>query len=114
MSRLPVRLRLTLPFAAAMSVGLAAMGLFIYVRVGGTMLSSVDQNLAAQVQEATHNIAEERSSLIDEDVSSGATIAQLVRADGSVVESSLYWLLVVALSESTTVGMMSARPPASM
>jgi heavy metal sensor kinase len=87
MSRLPVRLRLTLPFAAAMSIGLAAMGLFIYVRVGGTMLSSVDQNLAAQVQEATHNIAEERSSLIDEDVSSGATIAQLVRADGSVVES---------------------------
>ena len=61
MSRLPVRLRLTLPFAAAMSVGLAAMGLFIYLRVGGTMLSSVDQNLRAQVDEATHNVAEEHS-----------------------------------------------------
>ena len=55
-----MRLRLTLPFAAAMSIGLAAMGLFIYLRVGGTMLSSVDQNLAAQVDEATHNVAEER------------------------------------------------------
>ena len=44
MSRLPVRLRLTLPFALAMSAALAAMGLFIYLRVGGTMLSTVDQN----------------------------------------------------------------------
>ena len=53
MSRLPVRLRLTLPFALAMSAALAAMGLFIYLRVGGTMLSTVDQNLSAQVTEAT-------------------------------------------------------------
>ena len=42
MSRLPVRLRLTLPFALAMSAALAAMGLFIYLRVGGTMLSLSD------------------------------------------------------------------------
>ena len=87
MSRLPVRLRLTLPFAAAMSVALAAMGLFIYARVGGTMLSSVDQTLAAQVDEATHNAAEGQR-LVDEDVSDGPTIAQLVRADGSIVESA--------------------------
>ena len=57
-SRLPIRLRLTLPFAAAMSIGLAAMGLFIYLRVGGTMLSSVDQNLSAQIAEATQNVGE--------------------------------------------------------
>jgi two-component system, OmpR family, sensor kinase len=87
MSRLPVRLRLTLPFALAMSAALAAMGLFIYLRVGGTMLSSVDQNLSAQIAEATQNVREARHSLIDQDVSSGPTIAQLVRADGSVAAS---------------------------
>ena len=86
MSRLPIRLRLTLPFAAAMTVVLAAMGLFIYLRVGGTMLASIDQNLAAQVGEARHNAAEGHR-LLDEDVSDGPTIAELVGADGKVIES---------------------------
>jgi two-component system, OmpR family, sensor kinase len=85
-SRLPIRLRLTLPFAVAMTVVLAAMGLFIYVRVGGTMLSSIDQNLRAQVIEARQNAAEGHH-LVDEDVSDGPTIAQLVAADGKVTES---------------------------
>jgi signal transduction histidine kinase len=87
MSRLPIRLRLTLPFAAAMSIGLAAMGLFIYIRVGGAMLANVDQNLSAQIAEATSNVGKEHE-LIDQDVSSGPTIAEVVLADGSVVDST--------------------------
>ena len=39
MSRLPIRLRLTLPFALVMAVVLAAMGFFVYVRVGGALLA---------------------------------------------------------------------------
>jgi two-component system, OmpR family, sensor kinase len=87
MSRLPIRLRLTLPFAAAMSIGLAAMGLFIYLRVGGAMLSTVDQNLSAQIAEATSHVGKEHE-LVDQDVSSGPTIAEVVLSDGSVVEST--------------------------
>jgi len=88
MSRLPIRLRLTLPFAAAMSIGLAAMGLFIYVRVGGAMLSSVDQNLTAQVAEALPNVGE-KHELVDQDVSSGPTLAEVVGPKGTVLESTL-------------------------
>ena len=43
MSRLPIRIRLTLPFAVAMAAVLAALGGFVYLRVGSTLLSSTDQ-----------------------------------------------------------------------
>jgi two-component system OmpR family sensor kinase len=87
-SRLPIRLRLTLPFAAAMSIGLAAMGLFIYLRVGDTLLATVDHNLAGQLVEARQNAREKSPLLVDEDVTDGPTLAQVVRADGTVVEST--------------------------
>ena len=48
MSRLPIRLRLTLPFALAMALVLAAMGVVIYLRVGERAALVVDQNLGAQ------------------------------------------------------------------
>ena len=43
MSRLPIRIRLTLPFALAMTLVLAALGAYVYLRVGSTLLSSTDQ-----------------------------------------------------------------------
>ena len=55
-SRIPIRLRLTLPFAVAMALVLAGMGLFVYVRVGSALLSSVDQNLRAQIGEMSGHV----------------------------------------------------------
>ena len=52
MSRLPIRLRLTLLFALVMAVVLAATGFLIYRRVGATLLSSIDQGLRGQAVEA--------------------------------------------------------------
>jgi CHASE3 domain sensor protein len=37
MSRLPIRLRLTLAFALAMAVVLSAVGAFLYVRLGDSL-----------------------------------------------------------------------------
>jgi len=51
MSRLPIRVRLTLGFAAAMAIVLAAVGLFVYQRVADQLLRSVDQTLVAQARE---------------------------------------------------------------
>ena len=45
MNRIPIRIRLTLPFAVTMAAVLAAMGVFIYLRVGSQLLTSVDTNL---------------------------------------------------------------------
>ena len=50
MSRLPIRLRLTLVFALAMAVVLSAFGAFVYVRLDRDLLASVDMGLLARGQ----------------------------------------------------------------
>jgi len=87
MSSLPIRLRLTLPFALAMALVLAALGIFVYLRVGATLLASVDQGLRGQSQEALSRYREDES-LLDRDATESAGIAEVLAANGSVVESS--------------------------
>jgi signal transduction histidine kinase len=87
-SRLPIRLRLTLAFAVAMAAVLAAMGFFVYVRVGGALLASVDQTLHSQSGEAASHARRKEHGLVDRDVAGGTTLAQLLDAHGGVVESS--------------------------
>lgn len=86
-SRLPIRLRLTLPFALVMAVALAATGFFIYRRVGSTLLSSVDQGLHGQAVEAAAR-AEHGLGVLDRDVPGGPSVGQLVTADGRVRNST--------------------------
>jgi two-component system OmpR family sensor kinase len=83
---LPIRFRLTLPFALAMAVVLCAMGLVVYVRVGGALLASIDQNLRAQAGESADHFGRGRE-LIDRDAASGVTVAQLVDPNGRVLQS---------------------------
>lgn len=86
MSRLPIRLRLTLPFAIGMAIVLAAVGFFIDQRVGNALLGSVDQTLRVQAEEvATHA---DRRKAPDRDRADAPQVAQLLRADGSVAESA--------------------------
>jgi two-component system, OmpR family, sensor kinase len=47
-SRLPLRLRLTLAFAAAMAVVLAAAGVLVYARLGDSLTEQVDESLEAR------------------------------------------------------------------
>jgi two-component system OmpR family sensor kinase len=86
-SRLPIRVRLILPYALAIALVLAAMAFFVYERVGSALLSSVDQSLRAQVQEGQGHVEQGRG-LLDRDVAGGVTLAELVRADGSVVQAT--------------------------
>ena len=78
MSRLPIRVRLTLGFALAMAVVLAAVGLFVYRRVANELLRTVDQTLVAQSQEEIR-----RAASVDADTGSGPTLAQLFDARGT-------------------------------
>ena len=87
MSRLPIRVRLTLPFALGMAIVLAAMGVVIYIRVGNALLASVDQNLNAQAREALAH-AQRGRELLDNDVSEGPAIAQVQLLDGTIDDSS--------------------------
>jgi two-component system, OmpR family, sensor kinase len=80
-SRLPIRVRLTLGFALAMAIVLAAVGIFVYQRVGKELLGTVDQTLVAQAKDELSN------EHIDTDVSGGATLAQLFGPAGTIVRS---------------------------
>jgi signal transduction histidine kinase len=87
MSRLPIRVRLTLAFAVAMALVLAGMGLLVYVRVGDALLASVDQTLRAQAREAvTH--ARDEHGLVDPDTAAGTTLAQVLDARGAPTRST--------------------------
>ena len=81
MSRLPIRVRLTLGFAAAMAVVLAAVGIFVYQRVADQLLATVDQTLVGQAQE------EGSSGKVDADTGGGRTLAQLFDSRGRLGDS---------------------------
>jgi two-component system OmpR family sensor kinase len=88
MSRLPIRLRLTFAFGVVMAAVLAAMVVFVYLRVGGALLASIDQTLRSQASEAIANVRRGEPRLIDRDTGGGTTLAELVAPDGRVVRSS--------------------------
>ncbi len=87
MNRLPIRVRLTLAFAAAMALVLAGMGLLVYVRVGDALLASVDQTLRAQAREAVAHARDEHG-LVDPDTAAGTTLAQVLDAHGTPSRST--------------------------
>ena len=86
MNRLPIRIRLTLPFALAMAVVLAALGAFVYFRVGSTLLRSTDQNLLAHATEATLRL--DGPPPLDRDAATGVSFAQVLDGTGAVVTLS--------------------------
>ncbi|HLX32962.1 MAG TPA: ATP-binding protein [Gaiellaceae bacterium] len=81
MSRLPIRVRLTLGFALAMAVVLAGIGIFVYERVGNELLGTVDQTLVAQAGE------ELDAGRVDADAGGGTTLAQLYGPTGQLRRS---------------------------
>jgi two-component system, OmpR family, sensor kinase len=51
LARLPIRLRVTLAFAVAMAIVLAATGLFLYLRLGSALDRTIDQSLRARASD---------------------------------------------------------------
>jgi two-component system OmpR family sensor kinase len=86
LNRLPIRLRLTFAFAIAMALVLAGMGFFVYLRVGDALLGTIDVTLRGQASEAVAH-AQRGTDLGDRDVEGGATLAQLLAANGRVIRS---------------------------
>jgi two-component system, OmpR family, sensor kinase len=83
LSRLPIRVRLTLAFTLAMAVVLAAMGFFVYARVESTLLASIDQSLRGQTADVSHL---DRGRL-DLDAAAGGGIAEVLQPDGRILSS---------------------------
>jgi two-component system, OmpR family, sensor kinase len=91
LARVPIRLRLTLVFVVAMAAVLAAMGLFLYLRLAVALDRTIDQGLrsraddvAALVQETDSGLGSERGTRLAEEKG----FAQLVDPSGKVVDST--------------------------
>jgi two-component system, OmpR family, sensor kinase len=80
-TQLPIRIRLTLGFALAMTLVLAAVGLFVYQRVSNELLAGIDQTLVAQAHEETE------SGHVDVDTGGGTTYAQRFTRTGALQAS---------------------------
>jgi heavy metal sensor kinase len=57
MSRLPIRVRLTLAFALALAAVLAATGAFLYLRLGSSLDEAIDEALQARAGEIAPRLA---------------------------------------------------------
>lgn len=86
----PLRMRLTLAFALAMAVVLAATGWFLYQRLASDLGRALDQELRSRAQDVSALVAHggslrgSQSSLIE----GGETFAELVGRDGRVLDGS--------------------------
>jgi two-component system, OmpR family, sensor kinase len=89
-SRLPVRIRLTLAFTAVMAVVLVAVGLFVYSRVGSDLDAALGNSLRSRADDLAALAGDGRLDSTDEDrlVASDESLAQVIGPGGAVVYSS--------------------------
>lgn len=92
MSRLPLRIKLTLAFGGVMGVVLGATGLFLYLRLGAELDRSTDQGLrsragdvATLVQRADSGLAQGGQSALTEE---GESFAQVLDSTGQIVDTT--------------------------
>ena len=82
LARLPVRVRVTLAFTAAMAVLLAGAGAFLYLRLDQTLDHTVDRGLRGRVDDLLPLITHSGVAL------QGESLAQVLDANGTVVDSA--------------------------
>ncbi|MFF4803320.1 ATP-binding protein [Streptomyces sp. NPDC001351] len=90
-ARLPVRLRLTLPFCLGMAAVMAALGAFLYTRMNTELTRAIDIDLRARAAASVSSLAQRERApldagrgLIDPDESFG----QILTPSGDVVETT--------------------------
>ena len=92
LAHVPIRLRLTLVFAAAMAAVLAAMGLFLYLRLGVALDRTIEQSLRSRADDVVALLHETSSGLREPQpthlAEQGEGFAQVVTLDGTVVDST--------------------------
>lgn len=92
LSRLPVRVRVTLAFAGVMAIVLGATGLFLYVRLGNELDSTIQQGLRSRAGDVGALIAQADSGLAQSArgalTEGGENLAQILDGSGRIVDST--------------------------
>ncbi|MEO8290606.1 MAG: ATP-binding protein [Gaiellaceae bacterium] len=83
LARLPIRLRLTLAFAVAMTVVLAALGLVLYLRMDSALDAATDRSLRARADDVVALVGDSGQGHLDRQ-----GIAQVLDARGAIVDST--------------------------
>jgi signal transduction histidine kinase len=89
-TRLPIRLRLTLFFTLAMAVVLAAAAWLLYLRVASDLQSGIDQSLRSRAQDVGALVRDGGSlrSTASPLIESGESFAELLSPHGRVLDAS--------------------------
>jgi heavy metal sensor kinase len=89
-TRLPIRLRLTLVFALTMAVVLLLAGWLVYARVSSNLDNALDEQLRSRAQDVSALVRRDGSldSTHGTLIERGETFAELVNARGSVVDAT--------------------------
>ncbi len=91
MSRIPIRVRVAAAFAVAMAAVLAGAALFLYVRLSSHLLTELDNDLQLRSQDLAALVSKGGSLTRDSGgrlIERGESYAQLVGADGRVLEAT--------------------------
>jgi heavy metal sensor kinase len=88
LSRLPIRFRLTLTFAAVMAVVLVSVGVFVYVRVSDSLDNTVNQDLGARADDVSALVRHPHAAGGDRGDLGHDSPGQLLAADGRVLRGS--------------------------
>ena len=85
MSRIPIRIRLTLFFAVAMAIVLAAAGLFVYERVATDLDRAFDRDLRSRAADLSALVLRNGSL---QTTGSSTTFAEVLTAEGRVLDAT--------------------------
>jgi two-component system OmpR family sensor kinase len=87
LSRLPIRIRLTLVFAGVIALVLAGTGSFVYVRVGSSLSHALNQDLRARADDVGA-LAGRPGSGDPREFAGSEGVAQLIGPDGRVLRAT--------------------------
>lgn len=89
---LPIRVRLTLVFAAVMAMVLAVMALFLYLRLGAALDTTVDQSLRGRADDLAGLVRRAGSELSEADsyrlAEPDESLAQVLQPSGAIADST--------------------------
>jgi signal transduction histidine kinase len=89
MSRLPIRIRLTLAFTAVMSLVLAATGLFLYFRLESALDRTLNQGLRTRATDVAALVAQSDTGLREgRNAQAGGSAAQIIGRGGRIVDAT--------------------------
>ncbi len=92
MSRVPIRLRVAAAFAIAMAVVLGASGWYLYTSLGHHLSNALDRQLKVRADDLVAVVADPDANLASATdrpfIERGETYAQLVAANGAVVQGT--------------------------